>query len=231
MVNLEDAIIARYEHSGENFEILIDPKAVDMLKEGKEIDFIDYMVTDEIFRDARKGDRASEESIKKVFEDMDIVDVARTIVEKGHVQVTTEQRKEMQESKKKQIIQTISINAINPQNGAPHPPARIEAAMDEARVHIDPFKSAEAQVKSVLDALRPIIPIRFEKVKIAVHLSGEEYGRCYGDVTAMGKIIKEEWQNDGSWVGMVEMPAGLQNDFFDMLNAKTKGQAETKIIK
>jgi len=89
MVNLEDAIIARYEHSGENFEILIDPKAVDMLKEGKEIDFIDYMVTDEIFRDARKGDRASEESIKKVFEDMDIVDVARTIVEKGHVQVTT----------------------------------------------------------------------------------------------------------------------------------------------
>lgn len=231
MTSLEDAIIARYEHSGEKFEILIDPKAVDMLKDGKEIDLIDYMVTDEIFRDARKGDRASEEAVKMVFGDAEIMEIARTIVEKGHVQVTTEQRKEMQESKRKQIIQTISINAINPQTGAPHPPSRIETAMEEAHVHIDPFKPAEAQVKTVLDALRPIIPIRFEKIKVAVHLAGDEYGRCYGDITGMGRILKEEWQGDGSWVGVVELPAGLQNDFFDMLNAKTKGQAETKIIK
>ena len=231
MTSLEDAIIARYEHSGEKFEILIDPKAVDMLKDGKEIDLIDYMVTDEIFRDARKGDRASEEAVKMVFGDAEIMDIARTIIEKGHVQVTTEQRKEMQESKRKQIIQTISINAINPQTGAPHPPSRIETAMEEAHVHIDPFKPAEAQVKTVLDALRPIIPIRFEKIKVAVHLAGDEYGRCYGDITGMGRILKEEWQGDGSWVGVVELPAGLQNDFFDILNAKTKGQAETKIIK
>jgi len=231
MVNLEDAIIARYEHSGERFEILIDPKGVDMLKEGRDVDLIDYMVTEEIFRDARKGDRASEEAIKKVFGDAGIIDIAKTIIEKGHVQVTTEQRKEMVENKRRQIVQIISTNAINPQTRTPHPPARIEAAMTEAKVHIDPFKPAEVQVKDVLAALRPIIPIRFDKVKIAVHISGEEYGRCYGDITGMGQIIKEEWQNDGSWVGMVELPAGLQNEFFEVLNEKTHGQVETKIIK
>ncbi len=104
-------------------------------------------------------------------------------------------------------------------------------AMDEARVHIDPFKSVEAQVKTVLDALRPLIPIRFDKIRIAVKLSGEEYGRCFEDISHMGRITKEEWQQNGSWIGVVELPAGMRDDFLGRLNERTKGNVETKILK
>jgi ribosome maturation protein SDO1 len=120
---------------------------------------------------------------------------------------------------------------MNPQTGAPHPPARIETAMEEARVHIDPFKPVEAQVPMVMDALRPLIPIRFDKVRMAVRVSGENYGRCYEDFKHFGKIMKEEWQKDGSWIGVVEMPAGLQTEFLEKISNKTHGEAETKIIK
>ncbi len=231
MVDLDEAIVARLESHGESFEILIDPAIVQKMKDGKEVDLIDHMVIDTIFKNAKKGTRAPDDKIKQVFGTLDPTEVAKTIILKGEVQLTTEQRKIMQENKRKRIVEYIARNAMNPQTGAPHPPTRIETAMEEARCHIDPFKSVETQVPAIMDALRPLIPIRFDKVRIAVRVSGENYGRCYEDFKHFGKVVKEEWQKDGSWIGVVEMPAGLQNDFAERLNNRTHGGAETKVLK
>lgn len=231
MVKLEDAVIARLEIKNENFEILVEPESAQKFKNGEDIKILESLAIDTIFKDSKKGDKASEEKILKIFGTNDISEVAKRILLDGTIQLTTEQRKQMQENKRKQIIASIVRNAINPQTGAPHPAQRIELAMKEAKVHIDPFKPVDIQVNEILDKLKPIIPIRFEKLKIAVKLSGENYGRTYGDITGFGKITKEEWQKDGSWIGIVEIPAGLQSEFFDKLNRKTKGEVETKIIK
>lgn len=231
MVDIEEAIIGRLESHGETFEILIDPKVVNLIREGKEVDLSDHMVIDQVFRNAKKGTKPEEKKVAEVFGTDDPVAVARQIILKGEVQLTTQQRKEMQESKRKRVVAIIARNAINPQSGAPHPPNRIEAAMEEARVHIDPFKSAESQVEMVLKVLRPLIPIRFDKVRIAVRLTGDMYGRCYEHMAGMGKITKEEWQSNGSWIGVVELPAGMRDDFLEMLNERTKGDVETKLLK
>ncbi|MCD6275497.1 MAG: ribosome assembly factor SBDS [Thermoplasmata archaeon] len=231
MVRLEDAVIARYEHKGHRFEILVDPDIIDDVKSGKIDNIVDYMVIDEIFKDARKGERASEETIKEVFNTTDVNKIAREIIIKGQVQLTTEQRRKMLEEKKRRIIMEIARNAINPQTKAPHPPKRIELALEEAKVHIDPLKSVEEQIPVVLKALKPIIPIRFEKVKIAVKVSGDMYGKIYGELTRMGTLLQEEWQRDGSWIGLVEIPAGMQGEFLDMLNKKTHGNVQTKILR
>jgi ribosome maturation protein SDO1 len=231
MVDLDEAIVARYESHGESFEILIDPKVVQKMKDGKEVDLLENMVIDTIFKNAKKGTRAPEEKIKEIFGTTDPTEVAKAIILKGEVQLTTDQRRIMQENKRKRIVEYIARNAMNPQTGTPHPPARIETAMEEARVHVDPFKPVEAQVPAIMDALRPLIPIRFDKVRIAVKVSGENYGRCYEDFKHFGKITREEWQKDGSWIGVVEMPAGMQTEFFERISNKTHGEAETKILK
>jgi len=231
MVDLDDAIVARFESHGESFEILIDPGVVQKMKDGKEVDLIDNMVIDTIFKNAKKGTRAPDDKIKQVFGTMDPTEVAKVIILKGEVQLTTEQRKIMQENKRKRIVEYIARNAMNPQTGGPHPPTRIETAMEEARCHIDPFKSVEAQVPAIMDALRPLIPIKFDKVRIAVRVSGEDYGRCYEDFKHFGKVVKEEWQKDGSWIGVIEMPAGLQTDFHEKISNRTHGGAETKVLK
>jgi ribosome maturation protein SDO1 len=231
MVKMEDAVIARLDIESESFEILIDPESAQKFKEGEDIDLLGSLAIDTIFKDSKKGDKASEEKINKTFGTNDIVEVAKKILLDGTIQLTTEQRKEMQENKRKQIVASIVRNAINPQTKAPHPAQRIEMAMKEAKVQIDPFKPVDVQVQYVLDKLRAIIPIRFEKLKIAVKLSGENYGKTYSDLTSYGKITKEEWTDNGSWIGVVEIPAGLQVEFFDKLNKRTKGDVETKIIK
>jgi len=231
MVRIEDAVIARYEVKGHRLEILIDPKIVDLVKEGKNVNIVDYMVIDQVFKDAKKGDKVGEETLKEIFGTDDINTVAKQIILKGQVQLTTEQRRKMLEEKKRQIVAEIAKNAINPQTNAPHPPQRIEKAIEEAKVHIDPMKSVEEQIPIVLKEIKAILPIKIEKIKIAVKVSGENYGKIYQDLARMGSIIKEEWQNDGSWVGVIEIPAGMQTEFYDVLNKKTHGNVETKIVK
>ncbi|HWM50004.1 MAG TPA: ribosome assembly factor SBDS [Thermoplasmata archaeon] len=227
----KEYVIARIEKSGEKFEVLVKPEAVQKIRDGKEVDLLKELAIDEIFKDAHKGSKASEEKMVEFFGTAEPLAVAKQIIQRGEIQLTTEQRRQMLEVKRKQVVQYIAANAINPQTGAPHPPQRIENAMEEAKVHVDPFKPVEEQVKDVLDALRPLLPIRFEKVRIAVKLSAEDSAKAYGDIKGYGTILKEEWSPTGAWLGVVEMPAGLQTDFLERLNAKTRGNVETRVLK
>lgn len=231
MVKVEDAVIARWDHQGSRFEVLVDPQAVQDLKDGRTVDLSDKLALDQVFKDAKKGDKISEEHLEKTFHTRNLAEIARQIVLKGEVQVTTEQRHHLQEAKRKQIVATIARNAMNPQTGAPHPPARIEAAMQEAKVHIDPFRPVDAQVQEVLSKLRPLLPIRLDVVKVRIRVPAQHYPRVIGELKGLGRLLEEIWMGDGSWSGVLEIPAGVQTELYEKLNARTKGTAETALVK
>jgi ribosome maturation protein SDO1 len=227
----DDAVVARLVLGGNHFEVLVDPSAVQALKDGKDVDLRDKMQLDVIYKDARKGDKISAEFLEKTFHTTDISAIAKEIIRKGEVQVTTEQRRTMVEAKRRQIIDHIARNAINPQTNAPHPPSRIEAAMEEAKFHVDPFKPVDAQVEEVLTRLRPLIPIRLEQVKLKLHVPGQFYPKIIGEVKAAGRLLSEEWTSDGGWTGIVEIPGGIQTDLLERLSARAKGQVESALVK
>ena len=137
----------------------------------------------------------------------------------------------MQKNKRNRIIDTIVRNAMDPKTKAPHPRQRIELAMDQAGIHIDPFKPVSEQVKTIIDVLRPIIPISMEQVRISVKIPAEYIGRAYGVARSFGSLEREDWQSDGSWIGIIKLPAGMQTDFYEKLNDVTKGNVSTKILK
>ncbi len=230
MTSLEKAVIARLTIGDDHFEILVDPKAAADLIDGKDVDIMSSLAAYEVFKDARKGERASEESIKKCFGTTDIAEVAKQIILRGNIQLTTEQRKEMQKRKFNQIVEIIAKNAMDPRTKLPHPRKRIELAIEEAGVHIDPFKPVDQQVKEVVEKIRPIIPISMEQVRIWVKIPATHIGKAYGMVRNFGTLVKEEWQSDGSWVGVIQIPAGLQAEFYEKINDITKGNVETKLL-
>lgn len=231
MVKVDDAVIARWETHGSRFEVLVDPIAVQMIKDGQHVDLSDKLALDQVFKDAKKGDKVSEEHLEKTFHTRDLTTIALEIIQKGEVQVTTEQRHQLQEAKRRQIITTIARNAMNPQTGAPHPSARIEAAMNEVKYHVDPFRSVDAQVQEVVAKLRPLLPIRFDVVKVKIKIPAQHYPRVIGEVKGIGKLSDETWLPDGSWSGILEIPAGVQTELYEKLNARTKGSAETVLVK
>ncbi len=230
MVDLDDAITARLESHGETFEILLDPKVVDLIKEGKKFDIVEYMAVEDVFKNASKGTRPTEEKMEEAFGTVEAVDIARIILEKGEIQITAEQRKEMMEAKLHQVIAYIAANAINPQTRTPHPPLRIQLALEEAKFHVDPFKPLDKEIAEAMKCLRPLLPIRFEKSRIAIKLKGSDYGRCYDDLIRYGIVDRETWTPEGDWIGTMEIPAGTITELTEKLKHKTKGSASVKLM-
>tara|TARA_B110001454_G_scaffold192178_1_gene192309 strand:- start:60 stop:752 length:693 start_codon:yes stop_codon:yes gene_type:complete len=230
MVSLEDAVIARYETGGNRFEILIDPKAAQSHSEGNEIDWEDAIAADGIWSDSAKGERAPDTIVNNTFETTDLIDIYKKILAEGTIQLTSQQRNEMVEQKRKQIVAHIVANAMNPQTGGPHPPQRIENAIDEVRYSIDPMENVDKQVEKIIRTIKTLIPISFEKIRVAVKIQAIHVGKCYGQITSLSKIESEEYQKDGSWIGMLEMSAASFAKLEDVLGSLTKGTAETKML-
>lgn len=230
-ISVEEAVIAKITKSGERFEILVDPEKALQVKHGKEIPLDDLLASTEVYEDSKKGKRASEENINKVFGTNDLKTIAYKIIKGGEVQLTTDQRREMIEEKRKAIANIISREGINPQTNVPNPPDRILRAMEEAKVKIDLEKKADEQVNQIIKEIQRIVPIRIETVQIGIKVSSQFAGKTSNVVRNFGKLLKEEWKQDGSYVCLIEIAAGLQQDVFDKLNSLTHGQAEIKVIK
>jgi len=230
MISLENSVVARLESYGEKFEVLVDPHLAARVRQGETLNMEDVVAALDIFGNSSRGTRASEESLMKVFHTTDFATVAKKIIEKGEIHLTAEQRKQMTEEKRRQVITFIARNAINPQTGHPHPPQRIEMAMEEARVNIDPFKHVDEQVKETVKALRPLLPIRFEELRLAIRIPPDFAARAYGDIASASTMEKDEWQKDGSWVCVVRIPAGIQGEFYDLINKLSKGEGRVKVL-
>jgi len=229
MVSLEEATTARLESHGTRFEVLVDPDMALELREGGDVDLEKMLAVEKIFKDASRGDEASEDMMDEVFGTSDVFAVAERIITEGEVQLTSDQRKRIREEKHKQLVNKIARNAINPQrNDAPHPPDRIERALEEGGFKLDPMKSVDEQVDDALEVLRPLIPIRFEKTRMAVRIPPKFTGSAYGQVHEFGTLVKEEWQEDGSWIGVVEIPGGMQSELESLVKKLTEGKGSVK---
>ena len=223
--------VARLTREGEHFEILVKPQPAFSYKLGKIESVSEVLVTDTVFTDANKGLKPSEDKLLKAFGTTDLLKIAGVILKKGVLQLTTEQRKQLIEDKRKQIVSFISRQCVDPKTNLPHPPIRVEQAMEQIHFSIDPFKEVEEQAKEVVKLLRPILPLKMERVSVAVRIPPEHASRVYGTVKGFGTIKREEWRADGSWFAVVELPAGLYGSFLEKLGEMTRGNLEAKMVK
>jgi len=232
MISLEEAVTARLESHGQRFEVLVDPDAALAIKRDEfEGELEEVIAAEDVFENASRGDRPPENALEEVFGTTEPLEIIPEVIKQGEIQITAEQRREMQEQKHRQLIDRITRNAVNPQmDDAPHPPDRIESALEEAGFQVDPMETVESQVDEALDALRPVIPIRFDTITVAVQLPPDYAGSGQAKVREFGDLEREEWQADGSWIGVIEFPAGMQNEFYDQVNEVSSGEAETRIV-
>ena len=229
MVSLEQAVIARMEKFGNTFEILVEPHLAMDMKHGKNIELSELMAIEKIFKDAKAGDEQSPEAIQQAFETTELKTVVERILTHGDLQLTTEQRKKFLEKKTNEIIAFISMNAVDPQTKTPHPRQRIENAMEQAKIHIDPFKSNEEQIKEIVAKIKAIIPISMEKIHFAVKVSPIHAGKA-SSIIHKFEVKKEEWMNDGSLVAEFILPVGSKQDLLNELNSATHGEVVVKIV-
>jgi ribosome maturation protein SDO1 len=222
--------VARMTKDNEHFEVLVKPQKALDYRMGKTAAITEVLAAETIFADANKGTKASEENLRKAFGTTDSLKIAETILTKGTLQLTTEQRRKMIEDKRKQIVDFIARQSVDPKTNLPHPPTRIENAMEQIRYSLDPFKPVEEQAKEIIKALRIILPLKMEQVSLSVSIPATYSAKAYGSIKGFGTIKREEWRPDGSWYGILEMPAGSYAPFLEKLGEITKGTGEAKIV-
>jgi ribosome maturation protein SDO1 len=220
--------VVRLILGGDKFELLVKPDPALEYKMGKRSDISGALVSDEIYSDANKGSRASTEKMMKHFKTTDSVDIAKQILAKGELNLTTDQRRKMVEEKKRQIIQFINRSFVDPKTHLPHPIVRIEAAMEEARVPIDPFRKVDDQAKGIIDALRKILPLKSETVKLTITVPPQFAAQSYSVLKSTGDLRSEEWLADGSIRATIDINASIRGQFLDRLGAVTKGSAHVQ---
>ncbi len=226
-----DAVVVGLQKGHLRFELLVDPNLAFDYRRGEDIPLEDILKSYDIYEDAKRGEHATDSLVKDAFGSDEIFDIAPEIIKQGEFRLTHEQRDQMVEEKTESIIDNISKRAMNPQTGHPHPPDRIRQAMQEAKVRVDPFINVDEQIPNIVKALRVIIPISFESVKLQITLPASYSGKGYNMVATAGVIKSESWGQDGSWTGLVEIPAQRRQELYDELNKLTKGQIRIEVVR
>lgn len=229
MVSVEKAVIARLSKKGKDFEMLVDSEKALELRKGKSVSLNEIVAVNEVFKDAKKGERAGSGDLKEVFGTEDVMKIAEAIIKHGEIQLTTEQRRKLAEEKRKQVADIISRKGMNPQTKLPHPLNRILNAMEQAKVSVDPFVPAESQVKGIVEKIRPIIPISIQQVEVAVKVPLQFAGRISSEIRRLATLKKEEWAST-YWFALIEIPAGMQSEIYGRLNDLTSGNVEVKVL-
>jgi len=224
--------LAKLKKGGETFELVLsDPDKALEYRYGLDLDLKDIVQAEKIFKDAKRGEVASEEKMKELFKTSDFNIVARAILQNGEYHLTTEQKRKMTDAKKKQIVQYIHENAGDPKTKLPHPIQRIELAWDQAKVKIDPHVSAKDQIEKVVRALQPILPISFEYAKIRVTIPARFSKSAYSHLKSRYQLKNDVWHTDGSVTFELEAPAKIKADAYSKINQLTNGEAQIEELK
>ena len=228
---VDKVTVIRYSFAGEKFEILVKPDPALEYRLGKRKDISSILVSDEIYSDSNKGTRASTEKLQKAFKTTDPTAIIERIVQKGDLNLTTDQRRKMTSEKQKQVVEYIAKTYVDPKSHLPHPPLRIQQAMDDGRVSIDPHKTVEDQVKDIVEKLRSIIPLKSENLNLEIIVPAQYAAQSYSVLKSTGTLKKEEWQSNGSLKAILEIPAAARPNVIDRLGSITKGTASVEVLK
>jgi len=231
MLDMVDVTVAKFSFEGEKFEILVKPDPALEYKMGKRKDISAILVSDEIYTDSGKGTKPSAEKLLKAFKTEDLTEIAKIIMQKGDLNLTTDQRRKMIDDKKKQIVEFIVKTYVDPRTHLPHPPIRVELAMKDGRVSVDPQKSVDEQVKEIVEKLRSIIALKSENMELEIIIPAQYASQSYAVLKSVGTLKKEEWQNNGSLKAILEIPAAARPNVIDRLGSITKGSASVEVMK
>mmetsp|Transcript_23611 Transcript_23611/g.40611 ORF Transcript_23611/g.40611 Transcript_23611/m.40611 type:complete len:273 (-) Transcript_23611:511-1329(-) len=210
-----------------NFEILTKPGAALKFKDGK-LGFDNVLVTDVIFKNQAKGDKANSAELISAFGTDNEAEVAKQILDKGELQLSQAERTDKVVKKRAEIVNYLHKYYIDPRTNTPHPVTRIELALDELKIRIDPDQPAERQAQDALKKLPDVIPIKKSEIEGEVILPHKFLAQCTGVIGKWATVRSQSYNTDGCTM-QVSLVPGDYDAFTADLQRITKGEFQFNI--
>lgn len=219
---------AKISIKGKRFEIMVDVDKAIQLRKGVPVSIDNVLAFPEVFSDLKKGIKSSQKELKDSFGTEDVRIIAERIIKNGEVNIPMEYRKAEQENKVKQVVDFLARNAIDPRTGRPYTPNAVESAIQQAGIKIE-NKPIDTQISEIISKLRTVLPIKIETKRLRVTVPAIHSGKVYGLLKEYKE--KEDWLSNGDLQCIINIPAGLQMDFYDKLNGITHGSSIVEEIR
>jgi len=232
MVKVDEAFEVRYKFAGEKFEVLVDfDKLNEFKKKPEEISVYDVLADSKIFKDQKKGDIVADSDLRKAFGDKSEKEILKQILIKGECQIPTAFLNKLREEKKKQVINYIVENSVNPTTKARYTPTMVESEINKLKFNFDPNLDFSHQAEEVLKMLKKVMPISMEKVIIEMEIPGMHCGNFYGSFRKFGKIMKEYFDNDGNLRMHIEVMESKIDDVCNFIKNNSNGEGAYSVVR
>ncbi|HIG51878.1 ribosome assembly factor SBDS [Candidatus Parvarchaeota archaeon] len=216
-------VLARIKLKNKNFEISVDLDEALKVKDGTG-NVSSALNSNSVYYDLKKGTVVSLSDLKDSFGTDDIYQIAERIMKNGEIQKNQEYRESERDEKIKQVISLIIQNSSD-QHGRPFTEERIKKAMEEIHYNFD-NRPAEQQMTDLVNELKKIIPIKIEVKRIKIVIPASFTGQVYGLISSYKET--EEWLDNGDLEVILNIPAGIQIDFYEKLNSITHGAIQSE---
>lgn len=217
---------AKHKIKSKTFEVSVDFDEAMKVQKGAG-DITKALNAATIFYNAKEGDVASQKDLMEAFQTTDTYAIATTIIQRGELQKPQEFRDAEREARIQQVVGLLVRNAVD-QHGRPYTEDRLRRAIQEVHFNFD-NRPAEKQMIELLEKLKTVIPIRVETKRIKLVIPARFSGTVYGLLKEYKE--SEDWMPNGDLKVIVALPAGMQLDFYDRLNAVTHGAIVSEELK
>tara|TARA_Y100000034_G_C6873333_1_gene399043 strand:- start:733 stop:1404 length:672 start_codon:yes stop_codon:yes gene_type:complete len=209
---------ARIKVKGKHYEISVDLDEALKVRKG-DGSVSGALNSTAIYHDLKKAEAVPNKDLEDAFGTTDLYEVAEKIMKSGEIQKTQDFRDEEREKRIKQVVDLILRNAVD-QHGNPFTEERIKRAIDDVHYSFD-SRPAEQQMGDVVTKLQTLIPIKVDTKRVKLVIPARFTGQAYGMLKDYKE--KEEWLSNGDLEVVINIPAGLQIDFYEKLNGITHG--------
>jgi len=210
---MSKTILVRYK----NLELLCNPNTMVKYRKGL-ITRDSVLAINHIFKNAQKGNKANDKDIQKVFGNKVLLECIDEMLNKGDFQLTSQERKELTEKKRNEILNYFHNNYINPKNKLPHPRTRYENAFKENKINIDYSISTEKQVKDIYNKLMGIITMKPKEKEITISLSKLDK-KITKTISTYGSILSTKTKNNRYFIQINILNSQYQNLLDDLENS------------
>jgi len=217
---------ARIKVKGKQFEISVDLDEALKVRAGSG-NVSAALNSPAIYTDARKGNAASKDELNYAFDTNDVYVIAEMIMKKGEIQKNQEFRDAERDKRVKQVVDLVLRNAVD-QHGRPYTEERIRKAIGEVHFNFD-NRPADQQMSELIVKLATIIPIKVETKKVKLIIPARYSAQVYGLLKDYKE--SEEWLSNGDLQAIMNLPSGMQIDFYDKINSITHGAIISEEVK
>jgi len=186
------------------------------------------LVSDDVFRNHQTGDKAASVDLQDAFGTTVMRDCALQILEKGEIQLTTAERKELTEQKRREIVSYIHKYYLDPKTKLPHPITRVELALDQMKFHAVYDQDTHTQIEAIMKKMPEFMPVKKMEIEGVLIVAHKFAGQVAGVVPKFATIGKEDYSDAGIQYTLSVVPGDF-DPFMAELNRITKGDFQFNV--